>query len=416
MRAAVLKVGASLLEGLLGADTGHRGTRIDCGAGHQAVFVSYRSKTFDTVLGPIRLLRAYYHCPDCNAGVIPRDDELGMASASLSPGLRAMLARLGAGEAFAKAADLLSELAGVEVSAKAVERSAEADGAVVATRIAAEAKALIAGSMSQLGNGAAVDKLYVTLDGTGVPAIPAETQDRTGKGTDGRARTREVKLACCFTQSSLDAEGRPVRDPGSSSYAATFAPAASFGELAYAEARRRGLQQAASVIVIGDGAPWIWNIAGMHFPNAVEIVDLYHAREHLHDLGNLVAPVLDAEPRGWIADRLADLDRGDVEALIGATRALELPAGLTTEADKALGYFETNTERMRYATFRARGLFVGSGAVEAGCRAVIAQRLKRSGMRWSVRGASGIVALRCEEASGRWDQIWQQGHTQTSVA
>jgi hypothetical protein len=106
--------------------------------------------------------------------------------------------------------------------------------------------------------------------------------------------------------------GRPVCDPGSSSYVATFEPGQGFGALVYAEARRRGLGRAGRVVVIGDGTPWIWNLAAEHFPDAIEVVDLYHAREHLHALGALVAPALGGDARGWLAERLAALDRGDV--------------------------------------------------------------------------------------------------------
>jgi hypothetical protein len=206
-----------------------------------------------------------------------------------------------------------------------------------------------------------------------------------------------------------------VRDPASSSYVATFDPAEQFGSLVYAEARRRGSGHADQVVVLGDGAPWIWNQAALHFPGAIEIVDLYHAREHLHALGTLVTPVLDDAP-DWLAQRLADLDRGDVARVLSASRSLTVPGSMTQEVAKALGYFETNQDRMRYARFRNLGLFVGSGAVEAGCRAVVAQRLKLSGMRWGVPGATGIVTLRCLEASGRWEEIWQPSHTQMSVA
>lgn len=246
--------------------------------------------------------------------------------------------------------------------------------------------------------------------------MPRDTAGRRGKSPDGRARTREVKLGCLFTQTGLDERGRPVRDPGSSSYVATFETAERFGSLVYAEARRRGSHQADQLVVLGDGAPWIWNLAAEHFPGAIEVVDLYHAREHLHALGALVAPALGADGPGWLAERLAELDRGDVEALLRATRALPLAEAMAAEVEKALGYFETNRERMRYARFRALGLFVGSGAVEAGCRAVVAQRLKLSGMRWTVRGASAIVSLRCQEASGRWQEVWTWLNTQMSAA
>ena len=145
------------------------------------------------------------------------------------------------------------------------------------------------------------------------------------------------------------------------------------------------------------------------------MVDLYHAREHLHALGRLVLPALGADGPGWLAERLAELDRGDVEPC-SPRPPVDLEEVIVADVETALGYFETNRERMRYGRFRELGLFVGSGAVEAGCRAVVAQRLKLSGMRWTVRGASAIVSLRCEGASGRWDDVWTRLHIQTTAA
>jgi hypothetical protein len=416
IRTAMMKLGAGLLQGLLGLDAGHRGQMIDCGQGHEATFVSYRTKNLDTVLGPVKLRRAWYHCQACRAGLAPRDRELGVGGSSLSPGLRAMLDRVGSQEPFAQARRDLAELAGIELTTKRVERAAEADGGLVAGSIEAEAQAIVKGGTVPLGALKSVDKLYVAVDGTGVPTVPAETQGRAGKANDGRAHTREVKLACVFTQSGLDDEGYAVADPGSSSYVATFEPAEAFGSLVYAEAQKRGSQLARQVIVIGDGAHWIWNLAGLHFPGAIEIVDLYHAREHLHGLGRLLSPALGDDTAGWIAERLDDLDAGDVGALLAATRCLAVPDSAADDVATELGYFQTNAQRMRYAHFRQLGLFVGSGAVEAGCRAVIAQRLKLSGMRWTLRGAGGIATLRCQGASGRWDEVGRRVYIQTGVA
>ncbi len=412
----MLRLGGTLLEGLLSLDRGHRGAHVDCAAGHRAGFVGYRPKGLDTVLGPVTLRRAWYHCTACRHGLAPRDAELGIAGGSLSPGLRAMVARVGSAEPFAQGRRDLAELAGLELTAKRVERSAEADGELVGAATEAEADAVLAGRMVPFPGTEPVETLYVALDGTGVPTVPRDTAGRRGKGPDGRARTREVKLGCLFTGTGVDERGRPVRDPHSSSYVATLEAAERFGSLLYAEALRRGAGRARRVVALGDGAPWIWNLAAEHFPGAIEVVDLYHAREHLHALARLVAPGLGDGHRGWLADRLAELDRGDVEALLAAARGLTLDEAAAADVEAALGYFETNRERMRYARFRELGLFVGSGAVEAGCRAVVAQRLKLSGMRWTVRGAAAIVSLRCEAASGRWDQVWARLHTQTTAA
>jgi hypothetical protein len=318
---------------------------------------------------------------------------------------------------FAKAGGLLAGLAGLQLSAKRIERSAEADGTAASAAIGAEADAICSRQMVPLPPpGPAPDMLYIAIDGTGVPMVAAETEGRPGKGPDGQAHTREVKLACLFTQTALDETGHPVRDPGSSSYLATFEPAARFGQLVDAEARRRGAEHIRQLVVLGDGAVWIWNIADSLFPAATQIVDLYHAREHVHDLAILATRLLRGSQPDWLAERLNELDSGDIPALLTAGRDLKFIGSLARERDKALGYFETNAHRMHYARFRDLGMFVGSGAVEAGCKAVIGQRLKLSGMHWSIPGAASIATLRCQEASDRWEQIWQRPHNQISPA
>jgi hypothetical protein len=420
IRTAMTRLGGSLLQQLLAADTGHRGPRIDCGKGHLAEFVSYRAKQIQTVLGPVTVRRAYYHCAACGRGVVPRDDELGVAGASLSPGLRRMTARAAAAQPFAAAADLLAELAGIRLPTKRIERSAEADGAAAAERARAAATAITHRRVAVLAAATPrtkpPDKLYLAVDGTGVPMVPAATTGRAGKAPDGRARTREVKLAALFTQTTLDEAGRPVRDPDSTSYLASFAPASQFATLVHAEARHRGADHIRQLVVLGDGAPWIWNLATAILPEATPIVDLYHARQHLHDLAAPLAGVLGHDHPDWLTARLADLDAGHIETLVTEIARLPTSDDIARETDKALAYFKTNAHRMRYAYFRDHGMFVGSGVVEAGCKAVIGQRLKLSGMRWNIPGATGILTLRCQQASGRWEQIWTQPHNQTTIA
>jgi hypothetical protein len=418
IRTAMLGLGGSLLGGLLACDTGHRGPRVDCGHGHEAGFVAYRAKTIHTVLGPVALRRAWYHCTTCRHGRAPRDEQLGVAGTSATPGLRRMIDRAGAAVPFAPAGRLLSDLAGLDVNAKRVQRTAEADGQVATAMIEARAAAIKARTLIPLPPSPLPDILYTAIDGTGVPMTAAETDDRPAKTDrpglpdDGRARTREVKLACLFTQSTLDEKGRPVRDPGSCSYLASFAAAPEFAPLVAAEARRRGSEHIRQLVVLGDGAAWIWNLATKILPAATQIVDIYHAREHLHTLAATLAFIV-TDPPAWLAQRLEELDAGDIEAIITAAREHPLVGVKATDRDKALHYFETNTVRMRYGHYRELGLFIGSGTVEAGCKAVIGQRLKLSGMRWTRPGATGILTLRCQQASNQWDDIWTPPHNQT---
>jgi hypothetical protein len=416
IRAGMLKLGGCVLGELLAADPGYRGPRVPCGQGHEAEFVSCRDKTFDTVLGPVTVSRAWYHCGRCGHGLAPRDAELGIAGQSLSPGLTAMNDRAAADGPFAKAAGLLEDLAGVRLTAKRVERAAEASGAAKAAADRDRAALITARKLVPLPPSPLPDKLYAAIDGTGVPVTAKETAGRAGKGEDGRARTREVKLAVFFTQDKLDAKGYPVRDRDSSSYIATFEPASVFAGLVEAEGIRRGAGHVRQLTILGDGAAWIWGIATARFPEATQIVDLFHAREHLHDLARLLEFMLGDRKQDWLAARLEDLDYGDIDGICAAARVYPLAGVKKDELDKALGYFENNAPRMRYKWFRSRGLFVGSGVVEAGCKSVIGQRLKLSGMRWTVAGADAIIALRCREASSQQETVCNRPRTQTGAA
>ena len=411
VRGALHKVGAVLLEQLLNADHGgHSGPRTPCGHGHQAEFIDYRTKHVQTILGDVHLRRAYYHCGQCpeeaGHGLIPKDQELDVVGTSFSPGLRRLMARVGVQEAFALARQDLAELAGVVVPTKAVERISEAVGVAAEAANEAERVALRTGTLLPQ---AATSRLYIEMDGTGVPALPTETQGRAGKAADGTAKTREAKLGCVFTQVHFDAEGWPVRDPDSTTYVGAIETAEEFGPRLHAEAVRRGLTPATTTIVLGDGAPWIWNRADEHFSGAVQIVDLYHAREHLEAVGRLAFGSGTAAGQAWVAARRDELDDGDVDVIIA--EITKLPAASDPhrqdEVRKEAEYFETNKLRMCYKYFRGRGFFVGSGVVEAGCKTVIGHRLKQSGMRWTVAGANAVIALRCRLLGNRWEELWR---------
>ena len=253
----MMKLGCGMLGELLAADRGYRGPRVGCGNGHQAVFVSYREKVIDTVLGPVAPKRAWYHCARCRHGLAPRCAELGAAGASMSPGLAAMNDMAAAAVPFAGAAGLLENLAGVRLTAKRVERAAEASGAAAAAIVRDRARLIAARRVVPLPPSPLPDKLYAVIDGTGVPMTSRETAGRQGKGEDGRARTREVKLAVFFTQDKLDRDGYPVRDRASTSVIASFEPASVFAGLVRAEGIRRGADHVRQFTILGDGAPWI---------------------------------------------------------------------------------------------------------------------------------------------------------------
>jgi hypothetical protein len=200
-----------------------------------------------------------------------------------------------------------------------------------------------------------------------------------------------------------------LRDRDSTTYAGAIESAAEFGRRIYHEAHSRGWSRAQTKVVMGDGAEWIWNLAHEYFPGAIEIVDLYHAREHLWDLARALHPQDPVRQKQWIRRNQPTLDAGRIETLLRNLRAIEAPsAELAAQLEAEANYFEKNAARMRYGEFRKQHLFVGSGVIEAGCKTVIGARLKQSGMFWTVRGANAILALRCSMLNGRFEDYWEQ--------
>ncbi len=405
-RAGLHRAGAAVLTGLL-AEHGDHAARAACGCGTQARYHDLRPKHLLTALGPVEFERAYYVCPHCQQGQSPRDRELDVDGTEYSPGVRRMMAWVGAEASFDKGREQLELLAGLEVTAKAVERHAEAIGGDIAAREQEEIRRAKQLELPEVC-APAVPVFYVEMDGTGVPVVKAETEGRAGKVDGQPAHTREVKLGCIFTQTRTDKEGWAVRDEDSTTYTAAIETAEEFGVRLYTEAWRRGWSRAKKKVVIGDGAIWIWNVSDQHFPGAIQIVDLFHARQHLWELSAKLFPHDELNRKRWTAQALDRLERGKIEALVKILRELhpanvELMKTVNTEAE----YFERNAERMRYPAFRAQGLFVGSGVVEAGCKTVIGSRLKRSGMFWTVRGANAIIALRCSHLNRRFEDYWE---------
>jgi hypothetical protein len=374
------------------------------GCQHRARYAGRHTKTFETVLGPLTLQRAYYHCALCDAGFCPRDRALGLVDTSLSPAVTRMVGLVGAMVSFAEGHDLLHELAGVEVEAKQVERTAEALGRA----IAADERRLVEPSPPT------APTMYLGMDGTGIPMRVCELEGRAGKQADGSAKTREVKLCTVWTAEARDQEGIAVRDRGSVSYSAAIESAAArdtdatpsdFAARVDREARRRGFDQATRRVVLGDGAVWIWNVADEQFPGAIQIVDLCHAKGHLSDVAKAIYGAPSHLGAHWAKQRHDDLDEGKVEGLLDALRA---HADTNKEAAKCFGYITRNQSRMRYPEFRAQGLCVSTGVVESGCKVAIGARLKRGGMHWTVAGADAIIALRCAKLSGRFEDFWER--------
>jgi hypothetical protein len=408
MRSALHRAGAAALKQLLEFPVPDEEQRtLPCACGHQAHYRELRSKLVLTVLGWVEVWRPYYLCAHCGRGQFPVDVELDIENTEFSPGVRRMQAMVGQEAPFDDGREQMKILAGLEVTTKSVERTAEAIGTDIAQREQAEIQRALQLDLPVIV-GKPIRIIYVQMDGTGIPVVKKETAGRQGKVEGQPAHTRECKLGCLFTQTTWDKEGYAMRDPDSTTYTGAIETAEEFGRRMYAEASRRGWSRALLKVVMGDGAEWIWNIAELHFPGAIQIVDLYHARQHLWDVARKLYPHDEAKQKAWMKMHQKLLDRGKIEKLVGALRVIkpenaEIAEKVRTEAD----YFERNRERMRYPKFRRQHLFVGSGVIEAGCKTVIAARLKRSGMFWTVRGANAIVALRCCQLNGEFENYWE---------
>jgi len=406
VRTAVYQTGAAVLSDLLCYDAPlpEQRTR-PCPCGQTAIYRELRSRTLLTAVGKVQLTRPWYLCSYCHQGQFPADRAWDVENTELSPGVRRMLALVGQAAPFDHGREQMKLLAGLEVTTKAVERTAEALGA----DIGAQEQQRIQKAMQlylPVIVGEPIPIFYIQMDGTGIPVTQAER--RKGKVEGQPAHTREVKLGCIFTQTTWDAEGYALRDPDSTTYTGAIETATQFGQRLYAEAHHRGLNRAIQQVIMGDGAEWIWNLAGLHFPDAIQIVDLFHARQHLWDLARLLYPGDDAHQRKWILRHQPKLDQGQIEKLVRFLRSLRPSSSEVTEKIlQQADYFEKNTDRMRYPEFRRQHLFVGSGVIEAGCKTVIGSRLKQSGMFWTVGGANAIIALRCCHLNGRTENYWE---------
>ncbi len=360
-----------------------------------------RPKTIETVFGPVQIHRDYFYSASDRQGRVPLDQALGLVDGS-SPGLVRLASRAAARSGYLAASQDLEALAALKIDSRQIQRMVQQSGPTIGQQ-------LLEGPCKILQP---IPIMYVEVDGTGVPMMPEELAGRKGKQPDGSAKTREVKLGCIFTQTVTDEDGYPLRDHRSTTYMGSFEKAEPFGLRIRNEAQRRGIGSAAVVVFLGDGAAWVWELARVNFGGAVCILDLYHAIEHLNDL----CKSLYAGSEQWIGkmqERWYDqMENGAIEEVIASAhhRLRELDKTIQPEIQKQIAYFENNKDRMHYKAYRQKGYFYGSGVVEAGCKTVVGQRLKQSGMLWSEPGAENILQLRCALLGNRWDECWDRVH------
>jgi hypothetical protein len=248
--------------------------------------------------------------------------------------------------------------------------------------------------------------VYVEADGTGVSGLPGELSDKGKNG--GSAKTFEAKIGVMFSQ-SFDSGGLPLlengrifRDPDSTQYMGTVEKIAQFTTQLDAFTRIYDIGSADQVVFLSDGAVWLEKLRLKLFPNSIGIIDLFHAREHLHKLVDLLCFYKKHTKTEFYEECSRLLDLGDIDSLVSlvSQKATEYNKD---DIDKQLGYFSGNKEKMQYGLFRAAGLFIGSGVVESACKTIVENRLNGSGMRWTKKNAANVIALRCAIYSGRYD-------------
>jgi hypothetical protein len=359
-----------------------------------------RSKAVLLTLGWITLRRTYLYSPTRGQGRFPLDAALGLIQ-SYSPQVVRWACRAAAlaGSYQAASQDLLT-YADLEIDARQIQHLVARVAPVMDRWRQAQAPVF---------DPTAGEVFCIGPDGTGAPTRRRDLRGRKGKaGT--RARTREVKVGAIFTHRKPDKpEERPQRDHASTTYIAAILTAQEFGPRLRAEALLRGMAQAKTVVFLGDGAVWIWKLARLNFPNAVCILDYYHACEHLNLLSAALygegSPLAKRRYRQWrralLKDKIADV-------IAQAKADLPSRAAARNLAKKQIAYFQRNRSRIQYQTFRRAGYFIGSGVTEAGCKVVVGQRLKQSGMLWSCKGAGHLLTVRCALLSRWFDDFWKQ--------
>lgn len=371
---------------------------IACRCGGTAAFVRHREGTIITLVGQIRVSRAYYLCDDCHEGTYPLDEKLGFCAGALSAALQEALAMTGVHLPFELASDLFERLTQVAISDNGVREATERIGQ---DRLEADESLVEAAwDLQRLelpeGPSEPPKRLYGSID---------ETSVNTEEGW------RKAKLGSWYTtdEPPLD-EPQDEWEPRAEeiSYYGDISEAENFGRLMYVTALQRGAHRAEELIFIADGAQWIWNLVEEHFPNAIQIVDWYHATEYIWKVAHAVYGEGSDLAEAWANKRLTELWEGQVEKVISACQAHVNPDQEDDPVQKAITYFQNNWHRMRYSEFRAQDYQIGSGTIESGCKRVIGARLKQAGMTWTLQGARQVIKARAMFLSDEWDDFCQQ--------
>jgi len=371
-----------------------------------ARFVEYRPKTVLSLMGAIRLPRAYYHCRSCGAGTVPWDDRLGLTRQALSPGARELVCIAGAVDSFAEAADVvLRKLAGLHVSESTVERTSEAAGRDIGRRLADGETFGTAAPWRWHTDAEGKTCAYVSLDLTGLGM----------QGPDGAAAEGRMAAVGMVYNPVPEDPTRWDRPQGRvpqfrARYVAGLDGQASLAEPLRRQAAQVGMDRAQRWIALSDAGAGVEDLLAENFGRVEAVIlDFYHAAEHLGDLGRALYPGDEATRREWIERWCHRLKHEGGVVVLGELRTLSPGGEMARKVHgEVRGYFENHVHRMDYPTYRAKGWAIGSGPIESACKTVIGKRMKGGGMRWGEAGAEEMCHLRALFASGedQWEAYW----------
>lgn len=377
---------------------GHQGNSLPCDCGGRQRFIGYRPRWVVTLLGTMRLHRAYYHCSGCGTSSVPYDRASGLGGGHLSNGLAAAVSLLAVDISFENACRKTEKLLGIKTDDNAAVKAVEHAGAELMAR-QREAIEQFQKNGQVAEPPESPKRLYVSSDGAMAPIRPHPGE---GKRKDS-IEWREVKCASAWWEDGP--EDKPIRHQR---YRGRIEPAASFGWTWWLLAAQCGLRGALEVVVLGDGAVWIWNQAARFFRGAIQILDWYHAMEHVWACGAGLYGQGTAQSERWVKQMETIMWESGGAALLKRLRQFQRRRLEPCEAlEDLIGYIEPNVARMDYPTHRAAGRKIGSGPIESACKQLVTARLKQAGMRWTVAGAEQTLALRCCWLNGDWDAFWQ---------
>ena len=365
-----------------------RENALPCPCGGRARYRLTRERVLLTRHGELRLARPYYHGSACHHGFVPLDAALGLDAEALTTQLRCWLSSLGARLPFPEATQVLWELTGVQVSVSTTTRTAVAVGTALAQAQEQAGRQWLAGCSPRVEQ--KPRRLYISADGKIVPLRDAWKRD----GSRGAlvCRWGECKSGVVYeTRTGAHGDEGVVRRR----YLASLADGTQFGPQLAVAAHQSGVAFAREVIFLADGAPWLWQIAAAQFPRAIQILDYYHASEHLYTVAHARFGEGTAAAQAWVQARQAELLADQVRAVLGAIAAWKPKSQAAKQLrHREFRYFRHNAERLRYGSFRQKGYQISSGVMEATCKHVVGQRLDQAGMHWRPATAPAVVALR----------------------